>query len=320
MEEQRLPGVSEKKHGKLTLIIVAVFLVVAVIVAVATALWPGKERAAPPGYTAEEPFDPYAGYYLSPETLETVSLEAVREFMPTAASLTALDPQGVYAGNYGVMDANGAELGLVVLDNSGGISSERIYGVGLETAKGLAVRIIADEGIDPGLLLLEYAYINHASEHVTEYHFIYRPHIGGVPVFNQDCCSIWLNPLDGSIMFFSLNGSFVLPDITPTETRISREEAISLAVEEFSKVVYEEEYPVSDAQEPSAGVRYVLAKPATFVYSQAEGRITPCWEIPLARYFTTIDDEGNAIDMNTIGGRFYEVNATTGEVVLSALW
>ena len=125
--------------------------------------------------------------------------------------------------------------------------------------------------------------------------------------------------MDGSIMTFYLNGSFVLPDITPTETLISKEEAISLAVEEFSKAV-NEEYPISYSQESLEGISYILAEPVTFVYNQMENSIAPCWRIPLERFVKMAGDDGDAISVNGSGGSLYEVNATTGEVLDKERW
>ncbi len=259
----------------------------------------------------------------SPEVLESVSLAAVREYLPAAVSLVAITTSdGGYYGDYAVKDANGAEIGLVILDIQGKISSERIYSIGFEKAKEMAVSLIAERGINPELLLLVEADVHHPSEHVTEIQLGYRPHIGDVPVYNQDGCSIWLNPMDGSTMILNLRGSFVLPDITPTETRISKEEAISLAAEEFSKTM-EERYPIKLPQESLSSVSYRLAEPVAFVYviyNQTADSITPVWRIPLARYITTVDDDGNAYSGNSDGGIMYEVNATTGEVLETASW
>ncbi len=310
MEEQQLPSVSGRKYGKHYVIAAAASLLVVAAIATAIALWPEKQNVTQPGYTTVEEA-------LSQEELEARALEAVREYMPTAASLTLerqWEPGGT-GGSFGVKDASGADLGFIAVDGQGTISSVGLFGgdntpsdnnLSLEEAEDVAVGIIAGKGIDPELLLLEEAKIHNLSEHVTEYQLMYRPHIGNVPVYNLDNCYITLSPADGSIMFFSLHGSFVLPDTTPTETLVTEEEATTLALDEFRKSM-EGSNPAQDYQGSLVGTDFVVTEPVKFVYAQMDDSITPFWKI-------TVGHKG------TMGGREYQVNATTGEVMLSLIW
>lgn len=317
---------------KSVVVIAAAYLAVSAIVIVTIFLWPWQEGTTPENQgasppvryiTEKEPAPDDVTYWLdlSPELLETVSLEAVRAYMPAAASLVPVDPAGEFNGNYGIRDAGGAELGMVVLDHDGKISSDRIYIIGPETAKGIAVGMIVEAGIDPALVLLEHDYISHASEHVTQYYFIYRPHIGDVPVFNQDSCAVTLNASDGSAMFFSLNGSFVLPDAGPSGTLVSEKEAVMLALGEFRSWA-EGSYMAQGAQE-ALSIDYAVTGPVDFVYSQQasmDGSIVPLWKIPVARYVTRLDENGAPVTFNSDGGCMCEVNATTGAVLLAGRW
>lgn len=322
----------EKGSWKNLIIGAVIFLVVSAAAIAVMALWPEGEEAVtvagPAGpaeasvVTVEKPQP------LSHDELVAKALEVVRPYLPGAATLNTIDPNieahGA-GGAFGVKDPDGTDLGMVIVDSQGKLTSltifyegdaSRLGAVSLEEAERITLDFIEGWGIDTSSLVQTESYTHNVSESQREHNLSYSTHIDGIPVEGAGNCSFQVSSIDGRIVHFYIKGDFMPPGVKPTEVRVDEEEARSLAMEMFERDSKESGEYVPYLKQDITEAEVRVQEPVEFVYVQdwhEDGGITPVWRVEMTYIVTT--EHGGREYSNVVRHCIYQVDATTGEVL-----